>query len=125
MTEEIRVFPNAALESGPPTAGMVRKTALAGDDAWMGEVHTEPGAMSGWHHHGDHTTYGYIIAGKAHVDFGPGGGQSQEGGPGDFFVVPPQTVHREGNPGSGEQVIVVVRVGSGPTVINVEGPDAS
>jgi mannose-6-phosphate isomerase-like protein (cupin superfamily) len=42
---------------------------------------------------------------------------------GDFFVVPPHTVHREGNPGSEEQVLVGVRVGSGPTVINVEHPD--
>jgi mannose-6-phosphate isomerase-like protein (cupin superfamily) len=42
---------------------------------------------------------------------------------GDFFVVPPHTVHREGNPGSEEQVLVRVRVGSGPTVINVERPD--
>jgi len=124
MTEEIRIVPNSLLESGPPTAGMTRKTAIAGDDVWMGEVHTDPGAMSGWHHHGEHTTYGYVISGKVRVDFGPSGGQSLEGGAGDFFEVPPHTVHREGNPGSEEQVLVAVRIGTGPSVINVKGPDA-
>jgi uncharacterized RmlC-like cupin family protein len=125
VTEEIRIVPNGALESGPSTGGMTRKTAVAGDDIWMGEVRTEAGAMSGWHHHGEHTTYGYIIAGRARVEFGPGGGQSLEGASGDFFVVPPHTVHREGNPGSEEQVLVAIRLGNGPSVINVEGPSAS
>jgi uncharacterized RmlC-like cupin family protein len=125
VTEEIRIVPNGALESGPSTGGMTRKTAVAGDDVWMGEVRTEPGAMSGWHHHGEHTTYGYVIAGRVRVEFGPDGSQSLEGGNGDFFVVPAHTVHREGNPGSEEQVLVAVRLGSGPSVINVEGPPAS
>ena len=123
MTEEIRIVPNGELETGPPTAGMTRKTAVAGEDVWMGEVRTEPGAMSGWHHHGEHTTYGYIIEGKARVEFGPGGGKSLEGGAGDFFVVPPHTVHREGNPGTDEQVLAAIRIGKGPSVINVDGPE--
>jgi uncharacterized RmlC-like cupin family protein len=124
MPEEIRIFRNDGLEGGPPTAGMTRRTALAGDTTWMGEVHTEPGAMSGWHHHGEHTTYGYVIAGKVRVEFGPGGAQSVEGSAGDFFLVPPLAVHREGNPGTEEQVLVAVRVGDGPSVVNVEGPEA-
>jgi uncharacterized RmlC-like cupin family protein len=124
MGEQIRIIGKDALESGPATAGMTRKTAIAREDAWMGEVRTEPGAMSGWHHHGEHTTYGQIISGKVRVEFGPNGGESLEGGPGDFFLVPPHTVHREGNPGSEEHVLIVVRVGAGPSVINAEGPDA-
>ena len=124
MPEEIRIIPNAELQSGPPTAGMLRNTAVESDGVWMGEVHAEPGAMSGWHHHGEHTTYGYVIAGHVHVDFGLGGQTSLDGGASDFFVVPPHTVHREGNVGDGEQVLVAIRVGSGPTVINVDGPDA-
>jgi hypothetical protein len=88
MAEEIRIVSSAELESGPPTGGMTRKTAVAGDDVWMGEVRTEPGVMSGWHHHGEHTTYGYVIDGKVRVEFGPGGSSSLEGSAGDFFVVP-------------------------------------
>lgn len=124
MPEDIRIVPSGALESGPSTGGMTRKTAVAGEDVWMGEVRTEPGAMSGWHHHGEHTTYGYVIDGKVRVEFGTGGSRSLEGGAGDFFVVPPHTIHREGNPGATEHVLVAVRVGTGPSVINVDGPEA-
>ncbi len=42
---------------------------------------------------------------------------------GDFVFVPPHTVHREGNPTSGESALVVVRAGSGEPVVNVDGPD--
>jgi uncharacterized RmlC-like cupin family protein len=123
MPEPIRIVSQAALESGPPTPGMNRKTAIAGDNVWMGEVRTDPGVMSGWHHHGEHTTYGYVIDGKVRVEFGPNGSESLEGGSGDFFMVPPHTVHREGNPGSHEHVLMAVRVGTGPAVINVDGPE--
>ena len=123
MSEEIRVVPRDALEPGPSTAGMARTTAVATDTLWMGEVRTTPGARSGWHHHGDHTTYGHVIAGQIEFEFGPNGGESTVAHAGDFFVVPARTIHREGNPGSEEQVLVGVRVGTGPSVVNVEGPD--
>ena len=123
MSEPVRVVPRDALEPGPSTAGMVRNTAAATDTLWVGEVRTTPGARSGWHHHGEHTTYGRVIAGQLQFDFGPNGTESVIADAGDFFVVPPHTIHREGNPGSDEQVLVGVRVGTGPTVINVEGPD--
>jgi uncharacterized RmlC-like cupin family protein len=58
------------------------------------------------------------------VEFGPGGSETLEAGPGDFFVVPPHTVHRESNPGAAQHLLVVARVGSGPTVFEVDGPDA-
>jgi len=124
MAEEIRIIPGGSLVSGPLTPGMTRKTAVAEEKVWMGEVRTDGGAMSGWHHHGEHTTYGYIIEGKARVEFGTGGSASLEGSAGDFFVVPPHTVHREGNPGVEEQVLAVIRIGEGPPVINVDGPEA-
>ena len=123
MGEAVRIVPHDALEPGPSTAGMVRSTAASTDNLWVGEVHTTPGARSGWHHHGDHTTYGRVVAGEIQFDFGPNGSPSVVARAGDFFVVPPHTVHREGNPGAEEQVLVGVHVGTGPTVINVEGPE--
>jgi uncharacterized RmlC-like cupin family protein len=122
MADKIRVVTQQDLESGPATGGMVRRTAIGADNVWVGEVRTEAGAMSGWHHHGEHTTYGRILAGHVRCEFGVGGKESVEAGPGDFFMVPPHTVHREGNPGSDEQVLVVVRIGEGPSVVNVDGP---
>jgi quercetin dioxygenase-like cupin family protein len=123
MAEKIRVMKADALEVGPPTSGMVRSQAFATENLWVGRVRTEAGAISGWHHHGEHTTYGCVEQGKLRFEFGPGGAESIEVGSGDFFVVPPHTVHREGNPGSIEQGLVVIRSGTGPTVINVDGPD--
>ena len=125
MGETIRVVPHDALEPGPSTAGMVRNTAATTDTLWVGEVRTTPGARSGWHHHGEHTTYGRVVSGELQFEFGPNGAESVVARAGDFFVVPPHTVHREGNPGSEEQVLVGVRVGTGPTVINVEGPESA
>jgi mannose-6-phosphate isomerase-like protein (cupin superfamily) len=64
-----------------------------------------------------------VVSGELQFEFGPNGAESVVAHAGDFFIVPPHTVHREGNPGSEEQVLVGVRVGTGPTVINVDGPE--
>ncbi len=45
------------------TAGVLREQAFFTDDVWIGIVTTEPGAMSAWHHHGDHDTYAYVVSG--------------------------------------------------------------
>jgi uncharacterized RmlC-like cupin family protein len=124
MAEQVQIIPGTSLETGPMTPGMSRAQAFASDAVWVGEVHTDPGSASGWHHHGEHATYGRVLSGAARVDFGPGGATTLEAGPGDFFFVPPNTVHRESNPGDDKSLLVVVRVGSGPAVVNVDGPDA-
>jgi uncharacterized RmlC-like cupin family protein len=123
MGETIRVVPHDTLDPGPSTAGMVRNTAVATETLWVGEVRTTPGARSGWHHHGEHTTYGHVVSGQIRFEFGPNGAESAVARAGDFFVVPPHTVHREGNPNTEEQVLVGIRIGNGPTVVNVDGPD--
>jgi uncharacterized RmlC-like cupin family protein len=124
MADRIEVVTNGGLQAGPATAGMTRSEAFATEGLWAGEVRTEARAFSGWHHHGEYTTCGRVLAGRLRFEFGPGGDEIVEASAGDFFMVPPHTVHREGNPSSEEQLIVVVRSGSGPTVINVEGPEA-
>lgn len=122
MAKGIKIVKGAALAT-MPTPGMDRQEGNLSDNVHAIHVRTEPGVFSGWHHHGEYTTYGAVLSGRVRVEFGPGGGDSLEGEPGDFFVVPPGVVHREGNPGSEEQVLVGFRIGEGPTVINVDGPD--
>ncbi len=39
------------------------------------------------------------------------------------MVIPANTVHREVNPTDVEQIVVLTRVGTGPVLANVEGPD--
>lgn len=105
-----------------PTPGMRREQAYFGDGAWVGVVHTAPGAMSGWHHHGDYDTYVYLTSGEQVVEFGR---DRVEAGPGDVIRVGKHVVHRESNPSTQETVTFVVRVGDGPLVVNVDGPDAT
>jgi uncharacterized RmlC-like cupin family protein len=81
------------------TPGMVREQAFVADGVWSGVVFTEPGMISGWHHHGEDDTYFYVAAGRTLLDFGSGGSDKVDAGPGDFMRVPRRTVHRESNPG--------------------------
>ena len=110
------------LEPADPTPGMSRKLALHTSAMWSGTVDTEPGAVSGWHHHGTHETTLYVLAGTMRLESGSGGGHVVEAGPGDFLHVPAGAVHREANPGPGASRAVVVRCGSGTLTVNVDGP---
>ena len=105
------------------TSGMVREEAFAGAGIWAGLVRTAAERSSGWHHHGEYDTYIYVVSGRLSFEFGPAGSQQVEAGPGDFVHVPKNLVHREANPDSEEGVLIGVRAGSGPAVVNVDGPE--
>ena len=108
-----------------PTPGMVREQAIAVDGLWSGFVRTEPGMVSGWHHHGDHDTSIFVVEGSLRMEFGLDGGAVIDAGPGDFVHVPKHIVHREGNPGATAAHVVVTRAGNGVTTVNVDGPASS
>lgn len=105
------------------TTGLVREQAMADDDVWVGVARPAPGRPSGWHHHGEHETYFYVQTGKIRMEYGPGGSNAIEAGPGDFVHVPGGLIHREVNSSSKAGSVILARVGSGPPVINVEGPE--
>jgi uncharacterized RmlC-like cupin family protein len=107
---------------GEPTPGKVRGQAIALDGLWSGLVRSEPGVRSGWHHHGEQDTCVYVIEGTVRIEFGPGGAQAVDAGPGDFIYIPKHVVHRACNPGSTTAQEVVTRSGTGPLTINVDGP---
>lgn len=104
------------------TSGMTREEAIANGDVWAGLVTAAPQRPSGWHHHGDFDTYFYVDSGRVKMEFGPGGSKSIEAGPGDFVFVPKRTVHREVNAAEDDATIILFRIGSGPPVVNVDGP---
>lgn len=106
------------------THGMLREQAFASEGICSGVVFTEPGLISGWHHHGEHDTYFYVAAGRAVLEFGPGGRDKVDAGPGDYVHVPRHTVHRESNPIDTTSALIVFRMGSGEVVINVEAPQS-
>jgi uncharacterized RmlC-like cupin family protein len=105
-----------------PTPGQTRERAVSTEGIWSGIVRADGGEVSGWHHHGDHTTVAFVLSGVKRLEFGPGGREVVEGHPGDFLVIAPGAVHRESNPSEEESETVAFRTGSGPPTINVEGP---
>lgn len=123
VTRPVQVVRGDELVDADPTPGMRRQQAFAADGLWAGVVHTEPGASSGWHHHGEHETCLYVVAGRMLLSCGPGGADQLEAGPGDFVHVPAWTVHREANPSSEPSTAVIARSGRGVVTVNVDGPD--
>lgn len=117
----LRVRPDERV-AGPTTPGMAREQAIATDGLWAGFVTTEPGMASDWHHHGGHRTVFYVLAGRLAIESGPDGAERVEAAPGDFVLVPEGSVHRESTAGGESASVVVIRVGSGESVVNVEGP---
>ena len=103
------------------TAGMQRGEAFAHDHVWAGYSEFPGGASTGWHHHGDYATYGYITSGAMNVEFGPDG-DTVTVHEGDFVYIPPNLVHRESVDPDGGAGVVVRTGGTGPTVINVDDP---
>jgi uncharacterized RmlC-like cupin family protein len=103
---------------------MDRREAFATDRAWAGTVRTEAGLLTGWHVHAGHDTFVYVLDGSARIEYGPGGRLGVDAGPGDVLLIPQGVVHREGTSvGSAGMNAVIVRVGQGDPVTNVDGPD--
>lgn len=103
------------------TPGIRRRQAFAGDDRWVGYVETQPGEWSGWHHHGETDTYFYVLHGGLEFELSAED-TTISVGPGDFAHMPAGVVHRERTaPGPGGEA-VLVRIGRGPAVVNVDDP---
>ena len=113
----------AALAPGPSTAGMDRRQLIDELDRWIGWVSTTPGMAGGWHHHGDRETYVFMASGSVTVEFGPGGREQMTMSAGDCSYVPPRTVHREITGDDAPAEAYVVRLGTGPQNVNVDGPE--
>ena len=100
---------------------MTRALAFDLPMLWAGQVETDPGAVSGWHHHERNETSLYIVRGILRLEF-----EGHEGyldaGPGDFVHVPAWTVHRESNPGRESSHPINARVGGGSPTDNLDAP---
>jgi quercetin dioxygenase-like cupin family protein len=122
MTVEV-VSPEE-VEGDESTPGVVRKTVFETETAVVVQSHIDGGTTTGWHSHGDRHVYGYIVEGAGAVEYGPGGDETRECIAGEYFYIPPGTVHRDVTPPNTDTVVLVCFVGSGRVVVNVDGPDA-
>jgi quercetin dioxygenase-like cupin family protein len=109
------------LAETPSTPGITRHVAFKGGNYMVIRSRTGPGAVSGWHHHGDHDVYGYVVAGAVRLEAVDDIENAITVSPGDFFHVPQNTVHREINPSASEPgEVILFLLGGGPLVFNVE-----
>lgn len=110
-----------ALQEGPVSTGITRHMAFTGEGFQMMRARSSPGRQSGWHHHGDYEVYGFLVSGGARFESEFGKGNAIDLQPGDFFHIPPHTVHREVNPSTDtENELIIFLRGSGQSVFNVE-----
>jgi len=108
--------------SGPGTPGVARRIAFEDDGYWFGHAEIATETMSGWHHHDENVTVGYVLKGAFHLEYGPGGRDSTDVRASDYFLMPPWAMHREGNAGDEPCIVLFTRIGHGPLVVPVDGP---
>jgi uncharacterized RmlC-like cupin family protein len=120
-SEPVRVVRGSDLEPADPTSGMQRARAFEVPSLWAGRVETQPGAVSGWHHHDVNQTSLYVVSGVLRLEF-EGSEGHLDAAAGDFVHVPPFTVHRESNPTDEVSVAVIARAGGGIPTVNVDDP---
>ena len=121
---KIEALKAGVLPEAQSTPGITRHLAFKSEDRLVVRSRVDPGKVSGWHHHGDYDVYGYLVSGSVRFENGPGGKETVSLGRGDFFHVPPHTVHREINPSADEgQEVILFLSGTGQLVVNVEGPE--
>jgi uncharacterized RmlC-like cupin family protein len=101
---------------------MARSRAFEEPVLWAGTVETQPGAVSGWHHHDRNETSLYVVRGVLRLEC-EGLDGHVDAVAGDFVHVPAFTVHRESNPGEEVSVAVIARAGGGTPTVNVDPPE--
>src|SRR2546428_1043787 len=110
----IEVVHRTELKKGESTPGIFREKAFQSSNVLVSRTRLERGAVSGWHHHGTHELYGFLVSGQLRLEYGPKGADAAVVGPGDFFHVPPRLGHRGGNPDRPPPLgIVNILVGGG------------
>jgi uncharacterized RmlC-like cupin family protein len=122
MAEPVRRIGPEDRRPGAGTAGMIREEAVQTEGMWAGLARTDPGMVSGWHHHGEYESVIYVLTGALRMESGDRGREVLDANPGDFVFVPKRAIHRESNPSEEESLILVVRSGEGEPVVNVTGP---
>jgi uncharacterized RmlC-like cupin family protein len=96
------------------SSGMQRLEAISGRSAgssalWMGESRVAAGARSADHHHGESESALFIVSGHPEFVFLEDGVERRiRTQPGDYVYVPPFVPHREENPATDEDAVVVL-----------------
>jgi len=124
--EQIEVVRKAHLKAGDSIQGILRKKAFDVRGITVAQTQVPAKVASGWHHHGQRNLYGFVVAGRLHLEYGPDGALVADVGAGEFVHVPPRLIHRDVNPNQNEAAIMVnITLGEGTPFVNVDGPNIS
>lgn len=118
----IEVVASDEIRADESTPGVVRTVVFETESTVMVRSTIEGGTTTGWHYHGDRDVYGCVIDGGAAVEYGPDGDEARELRAEEHFYIPSGTVHRVLTPVGTDIKVLVCLVGSGPAVVNVDGP---
>jgi uncharacterized RmlC-like cupin family protein len=122
------IAPSQLVGDTAQTSGMRRVEAISGKtvgsrDLWMGETHVPAETNSGNHHHGHSETAIYVVSGHpvfVFLDEETGAETRVATAPGDYVFVPPWVPHREENPDTDDEAVVVIaRTTQEAIVVNV------
>jgi uncharacterized RmlC-like cupin family protein len=102
---------------------IARRSIFDTETDHVDEIRLAAGLVGGWHHHARRTMYGYVVSGKASMEFGKKGMERVDLSQGDFFMIPPSLVHRDVNPNKEDAIILIFNIGQGPTTQEVSGPE--
>jgi uncharacterized RmlC-like cupin family protein len=96
--------------SGPGVSRMAAITheLVGAESMWVGLTILQPGKQTEPHHHGDHETGIYVLAGRVRLQWGLRLESEAEVEAGDLAFVPPFTPHCELNPSPDEPTIWLV-----------------
>jgi uncharacterized RmlC-like cupin family protein len=117
VSEGLRLIRGGSLSGDTAqTGGMRRAAAISGDlvgaqALWMGRTVVPAGVSSGDHHHGESETGIYVVSGNPVFVFRDPATDSLvrlQTEPGDYVWVPPHVPHREENPSTGTDAVVVI-----------------
>lgn len=126
------IAPTGLISDTAQTSGMQRLEAISGktvgaQNLWMGETHVPAETNSGNHHHGRSETAIYVVSGHPVFVFLDPEAEEESAretrvatGPGDYVYIPPWVPHREENPSTDEEAVVVIaRTTQEAIVVNV------
>ncbi|MEU3446327.1 cupin domain-containing protein [Streptomyces thermolilacinus] len=107
--DRVHHVPAAARATGPAVHTAISGGTTGSRRLWMGLVENPPLSVTDNHHHGDSEAGVYVVSGHPVFVYHDGTREVRlQGGPGDFFLVPPYVPHREENPDPDEPVVVVI-----------------
>ena len=123
FVSKIEAIGTTELKEAPSTPGILRELAFSSKRAIFIRAKVAGNIATGWHHHGDREVFGYVVRGRLRFEYGPGGKETTNVDTNGYFHLPPSIIHRDVNAWPEEQELVIAFVGTGPLVVNVDGPE--